>query len=268
MCGPPGVKSTPRQEIQHGTGDRSRLRAFPRFLIGALLVLASWWFTAGSALARSYPPALGCAVAGSAPAAAGVIQVRGMGFRAGSRVVVSVAGRPAGGAVADPAGSFEASWFLPDLTPSATVTATDASCTVTSVLVIANQPPLQDETSLPPSASGGGSAVRQPIPAGPAKPGKTRPAPTARPGPAPQPEPAPPARASDPVAAVIPSIPLTRLPPQTFLGLAGALLLAGVALTGLTGRWGHRGERRTVASSGTSSVSSTLPVAPGNALGM
>ena len=37
---------------------------------------------------------------------------------------------------------------------------------------------------------------------------------------------------------------LTGLPPQLFLGVAGAVLLAGAALTGLTGRLGHRTEGR------------------------
>jgi hypothetical protein len=231
---------------------------------GSLVLLAGWWLTAGSALAASYPPAMGCAVSGNAPAGAGVLEVRGMGFRAGSAVLVSVAGSRAGRAVADRAGSFEAGWLIAGLTSGATVTATDASCTVTSVLSIENHQSEQGNIALPPVAPGGGTApgpATPPKPAKPAKPAKPRPAP-ALPGPATRPEPAPPARPSDPVAAAIPSIPLTGLPPQLFLGLAGALLLAGVGLTGLTGRLGHRGKRRPAP---TSSVSSTLPATPGNA---
>lgn len=232
------------------------------------MLLAGWWLSAASALAApSYPPAIGCAVSGSAQA--GVVQVRGMGFRAGSAVLVSVAGSRTGRAVTDRAGSFEARWQIADLTSGTRVTATDASCTVTSLLSIENQQPGQGNAGrgnaglgnagLPPAASGGGPAIPQPTPAGPAKPAKPRPAPAA-PGPATRPEPAPPARPSDPVPAAIPAIPLTGLPPQLFLGLAGAVLLAGAALTGLTGRLGHRGERRPCPAS----ASNTLPATRGN----
>ncbi|MDQ1722239.1 MAG: hypothetical protein QOI26_1973, partial [Pseudonocardiales bacterium] len=79
-------------------------------MLGGLLLLSTWWFTAGSAQALSYPPSIGCAVWGSAPAGAGVLRVQGMGFLAGSRVQLTVAGQRTGGAVADQAGSFEASW--------------------------------------------------------------------------------------------------------------------------------------------------------------
>lgn len=264
MRGPSGVKSTPRLVLQYGTGDGSRLRAFSRPVTGSLVLLAGWWLTAGSAFAASYPPAMGCAVSGNAPAGAGVLEVRGMGFRAGSAVLVSVAGLRAGRAVADRAGSFEAGWLIAGLTSGATVTATDASCTVTSVLSIENHQSGQGNTALPPATPGGSSApgpATPTKPAKPAKPAKPRPAPVL-PGPGSRPEPAPPARQSDPVAAAIPSIPLTGLPPQLFLGLAGALLLAGVGLTGLTGRLGHRGERRPAPPS---AVSSTLPATRGNA---
>lgn len=142
-----------------------------------------------------------------------------MGFRAGAQVLVSVAGRRAGRAVADPAGSFEAAWLVAGLTPGATVAAADGSCAVTSLLPVRDQRSRQGETPPPPLRG-------------------------------------------DPVVAVIPLIPLTGLPSQLFLGLAGALLLAGAALTGLTGRWGHRSERRPAAAS---SVSSTLPLVPGDA---
>jgi hypothetical protein len=222
------------------------------------VLLASWWFSVGNALADSYPPALGCAVAASAPAGAGVFAVRGMGFRAGSQVLVTVAGQRAGSAVADRAGSFEASWLVARLAPRMTVTAADASCAVTSLLLIENRQPSQDEIS-PPLAPGGGPSSRQPNPAAPVKPSQPRPAPGAA-SPGARPEPVPPAPRREPAAVAIPSIPLTGLPPQLFLGVAGALLLAGAALTGLTGRLGHRSERRPTAAS---SVSSTLPAASG-----
>lgn len=214
MFGPPGATSAPSQAQKCGTGAGFRLRAFSRFLIGVLALLASWGFLTGSALARSYPPALGCVVAGSASADGRVLEVRGMGFRASTRVLVSVAGRRAGSVIADPAGSFEAAWPVAGLTPGATVAAADGSCAVTSVLPVGDQRSGQGENPPPPALRG------------------------------------------DPVVAVIPLIPLTGLPSHLILGLAGALLLAGAALTGLTGRWGHRSERRSAA---TSSVSSTLP---------
>ncbi len=260
MRGPTGVKSTPWRVVQHGA-DRSRLRAFLRFAIVGLVVLAGWWFTAGSALARSYPPAIGCAVAGVAPAGAGVLEVRGMGFRAGSAVLVSVAGSPAGRVVADRAGSFQASWLIGHLTSGATLTAADASCTVTSALSIENYPPQQGQSPPQPAAPGAGSATGKPTPTSPAKPGKARPAP-AVPAPTTRTHPTPPALRGDPVAVAIPSIPVTGLAPQFFLGLAGALLLAGTALTGLAGRLGHRREHRPAA---TGTVSSTLSATHGNA---
>lgn len=268
MRGPMGVKSTPRLVVQHGTG-RSRLRAFPSVVSLGLALLAGWWFTPGSALARSYPPAIGCAVSGAASVGAGVLEVRGMGFRAGSAVLVSVAGSPAGRAVADRAGSFEATWLIGHLTSGATLTAADASCTATSAVSIENQPPQQGDSVLPPVAPGAGSATGKPTPPSPAKPGKARPAP-ALPAPTARTHPTPPALRGDPVAVAIPSIPVTGLAPQFFLGLAGALLLAGAALTGLTGRLGHRGERRptapsTVSSTASSTLPNTLPVTRGNA---
>ncbi|HEY0167141.1 MAG TPA: hypothetical protein VGB75_08875 [Jatrophihabitans sp.] len=182
------------------------------------MLLTSWWSLTSAALARSYPPALGCVVLANASADGKVLDVRGMGFRAGATVLVSVAGRRAGGAVADPAGSFEAAWPVAGLRPGATVAAADGACAVTSVLSAHNQPSLRSEIPPPPPAA------------------------TLR---------------GNPVLAVIPLIPLTGLPPHLFLGLAGALLLAGVALTGLTGRWGHRSERRPAAGS---SASSALPL--------
>ncbi|MEO7261995.1 MAG: hypothetical protein ABI047_12185 [Jatrophihabitantaceae bacterium] len=249
MFGPSGVKSTPRQVREYGAGNRSRSGAFPRFLLGGLVLLASWWPTSGSALAVSYPPAIGCAVSGVAQAGAGVLDVQAMGFRAGSQVLLSVAGRRIGAAVADPAGSFEGSWLVGALAAGATLTAADAHCTATGLLSIQNLQSGQGEVGSP----GGGSAAGQPHPV---KPGKTPPAPGA-PGPDASPEPEPPVRQGDPVAAAIPSIPPTGLPPQLFLGVAGALLLAGAALTGLTGRLGHRSERRPAAAA--ISGSSTLP---------
>jgi hypothetical protein len=56
-----------------------------------------------------------------------------------------------------------------------------------------------------------------------------------------RPQPLPPSETS---VIAIPVARLTGLPPQLFLGVAGAVLLAGAALTGLTGRLGHRAEGR------------------------
>lgn len=255
-----GLKSTPRKARGHRADARPLVCAFLRWTLASLTLLTGWWFTAGSAQALSYPPAIGCAVAASAQAGGTVVQVHGMGFRAGSRVLVSVAGR-SGRVIADPAGSFQLSWSAGALTAGQTVTAANAGCTTTSLLSIENQQPEPGESSLPPTPPGSGSAGGKPIPGRPAPAPRSHPAP----GPATSPEPKPPARQGDPVAAVIPSvpsIPLTGVPPQLVLGLAGAVLLAGAALTGLTGRLGHRSERRTAP---TSSVASTLPASTGNA---
>jgi hypothetical protein len=182
-------------------------------VLGGLMLLCGWWLPAGSAQAASYPPALGCAVSATTPAG-GPIQVHGMGFTAGSRVLVSVAGRRLGAPVADPAGSFEASWSVKGLPPGGALVAADAGCSATG-------------------------------------PGQQDPA-----------EPVPPALPRDPIASAIPAVALTGLPPQMFLGLAGAVLLAGAALTGLVGRLGHRSEGRPTAAS---SVSGTVPAASGSA---
>jgi hypothetical protein len=190
---------------------------------------------AGSAAAASYPPALGCGVSGLASAGSGVLQVRGVGFSAGSRVLIRVAGATAGATRADAAGSFEGSWLIAPPAAGATVTAADRGCLAIGALAIENQQPSSGQSGLPPIAPGPGPTAGKSAPAQ-----RPRPHPSASPT---RPEPMPPARQADPAAAVIPSIPLTSLPPQLFLGLAGAVMVAGAALTGLTGRLGHRGHR-------------------------
>lgn len=174
----------------------------------------------GSAEAASYPPRPGCAVTGLASAGSGLLQVSGTGFDAGSRVLVSLAGRSAGAVRADTAGSFQATWPVEAWTAGTRITAADAGCSATAALK-AGQP-------------------------GPAKP----------------PEPAPPARRAEPAAAVIPAVALTGVPRRLFLGLAGAVLLAGTALTGLAGRLGHRSERPPTSDA---SVAGALPKTPGTA---
>ena len=209
----------PRRDHQYGAVTRSRTRAF-LVPVGVLVLLSAWWCMAGSAGAASYPPRPGCAVSGVAVAGAGQVQVRGTGFGAGARVLVRLAGRSSG-VTADAAGSFQASWRIHALAAGATVTAADAGCSAAGTLV--------DE----PTGSGapGGTGPRT----------------------------LPPSQRGDPEATAIPSIPVTGLPPQLFLGLAGALLLAGAGLTGLTGRLGHRGEVRPASDT---SVARTLPRTP------
>lgn len=242
MCGPTGVPSTPTQLCASGAGNRSRFRAFAvrarsaptlparalparalpaRALSGTavagLVLLSAWWLPAGTARAASYPPALGCAVAGTvavSPAAAGqVATVHGMGFRAGSAVLVSIGGHGTDRTVAESAGSFEAAWPITISSPGSTLQASGPGCSVTGRLTIQDQPG--------------------------------------------RPEPVPP---SEPSITAIPVARLTGLPPQLFLGLAGAVLLAGAALTGLTGRLGHRTEGR---SSGATSAAGRLPTLGG-----
>jgi hypothetical protein len=199
----------PRRASDHGTETRSRSRAFLLPLLGGLMLLMFWSNMTSSAAAGSYPPALGCAVSGVASAGSGLLEVRGTGFGAGARVVVGVAGRQTGTASADAAGSFQASWLTGKLIAGAAVSATDAGCAATGPLTIGNPPISISNSGKPPAP------------------------------PATRPEPPP---AAEPTAAAIPSIRLTGLPPHLFLGLAGAVLLAGTALTGLAGRLGHRAE--------------------------
>ena len=207
-----------------GADIRSRSGAFSATLLGGLVLLPAWWLPAAAA------------ADGQLPAGAGVrslrarhdrqrwqrLTVHGVGFRAGTRVLVSVGGRRTGRAVADSAGSFAASWRLPAVPPGTILTATQAGCT----------------TAGPVSVEG--------WQAGP----PTRPEP-----------PVPPPAVS---TAAIPAARLTGLPARLFLGLAGAVLLAGAALTGLTGRLGHRSEHRPSTPVSTSPVS-TLPVTPDGA---
>jgi len=222
----------PRHVPEHGTETRSRSQAFLVPLAGGLMLLSTWWNLAPSAEAASYPPALGCAVSGVTSAGSGLLQVRGTGFGAGSRVVVGVDGQRTGIVIADAAGSFQAAWLNGALVSGATVTAADAGCSTTGLLTIENEQGQAGQS--PPSAgSGPGSTVGRPGP------GKHQPG---NPGPS-SPEPAPPT--GPPAAAIpsIPAVPLTGLPPQLVLGLAATVLLAGAALTGLAGRLGHRSER-------------------------
>lgn len=202
------------------------------------MLLPAWWGTAGSAQAASYPPALSCEVSGFAQAGSAVLQVRGTGFGAGAAVQVSLDGRSTGTIRADAAGSFAASWVAGGLLPGATVTAAEAGCSATGALVIENGQAGSGNPALPPTVGTGvGSGAGQRKPTAPAKRPKARPSVSVA-----RPQPVPPSRLADPAAVAIPSIPLTGLPPQLFLGLAGAVMLAGVALTGLTGRLGHRRE--------------------------
>jgi hypothetical protein len=225
-------------------------------MVGGLVLLSGWWGMAGSAGAASYPPAyppaLGCEVSGLASPGSGLLHLRGTGFGAGSLVLVGVAGRSTGAIRADTAGSFQTSWPAGTLQAGATVTAADAGCSATSALAIENQQDVSGNSGLPPTTPGPGPTAVQP---GPAKRAKHHPpaSPT-------NPEPVPPTRQADPAVAAIPSVPLTGLPPQLFLGLAGAVMLAGVALTGLTGRLGHRSERPPVSET---SVASPYPMSPG-----
>jgi hypothetical protein len=227
------------------------------WLLGCLMLLSNWWAMAAAG-AASYPPALGCGVSGVASAGS-VLSVRGIGFGAGSRVLVSVDGRSTGTVRADPAGSFDAffsaSW--PGGTPAAgaTVTASAAECSATGGLTIENPQDDMGNPGLPSTGPGPGSAAGQPGAAAATKHPETR-RPPASPA---NPEPVPPARQPEPIAAAIPSIPVTGLPPQLFLGLAGAVMLAGAAMTGLTGRLGHRGRRPTLSEI---SVASTHPRKP------
>jgi hypothetical protein len=235
------------------------------------VLLSQWWGMAGTARAASYPPALGCGVSGLASAGSGVLSVRGVGFAAGSRVLVSVAGRSTGAVRADAAGSFQASWFEPSWqvgTPAAgaTVAASAVECSATGPLAIEIPPEPSSDSPLLPTVPSRGSGSGQPgqhsqpgptVPATPAQQPGTRPSA----GPT-RPEPVPPPRRPEPAVAAIPSVPLTGLPPQLFLGLAGAVLLGGAALTGLTGRLGHRRNRSN--SSGIS-VASSHPMEPGTA---
>lgn len=192
MCGLSGVPSTPSQLCASGPGHRSRFRAISGTALTGLVLLSAW-LPAGTAEAASYPPALGCAVEGTAAAGTGVT-VHGMGFRAGSPVSISIAGRRTGRTVADSAGSFEAAWPISAVPPGSTLRAAGPGCSATGRLTIEDRPG-----------------------------GPPRPLPT---------------------TTAIPVARLTGLPPQLFLGLAGAVLLAGAALTGLTGRLGHRAEGR------------------------
>jgi hypothetical protein len=139
-------------------------------------------------------------VSGTAAAGSSVLTVSGMGFRAGSSVLVSLAGHSSGRTVADSAGSFQAAWPVTAVLPGSMLRAAGPGCSATGQLTV------QDRSGDP--------AGRQPMPP------------------------------SEPSITAIPVARLTGLPPQLFLGLAGAVLLAGTALTGLTGRLGHRSEGR------------------------
>jgi hypothetical protein len=191
---------------------------------GGLVLLSGWWSIAGSAAAESYPPALGCAVSGFASAGSGLLQVHGTGFGAGAQVLVGIDGIDGRhtGAV-----RADAAGSFRAAWPAGALVA-GAPVTAADAGCSATGALVIENQQ----AGSGGS------------------------------EPAPPARRADPPAAAIPSIPLTGLPPQLFLGMAGAVLLAGAALTGLTGRLGHRSERPARPEI---SVAGTLPTTPGTA---
>lgn len=211
MCIALGVSSTPLRDtsnINLRAGAKARLWAFPRWGVAALSLVLMWCCAAVPAQAQSYPPRMGCFVTGSPAPNAGVLQVQGVGFGAGQPVRIGVDGHYLSHAIADRSGSFEASLEFDGL--ARTVTATDPTCGATSPLSRRKDPvPQGVSPSVPPAHSGDA-------------------------------EPAPPVLPGRPAAAAIPGIPVTGLAPQLFLGMAGALLLAGIALTGLTGRLGHR----------------------------
>lgn len=225
MFGHSGVPCAPRGIHQSGAGIRVRSGAFPA--AACLALLPAWWLTGGTAEAASYPPALGCAV--TAVSGSDGAQVQGMGFRGGAPVRITVAGH-ASRAVADSAGSFQARLPVGPLPSGTVLTAADMGCAVRTV--VANLPPCAGKTQIPPCMS-----------------------PPSKQGSGSQPTVLP----SDPVAAAIPVVQLAHVPSHLFLGLAGAVLLAGAALTGLIGRWGHRAEGRP---SRGASVSGVGPLAP------
>ncbi|MBV9822884.1 MAG: hypothetical protein JO144_11645 [Actinobacteria bacterium] len=223
MFGHSGAPCAPREISTSGTGNRFRSAAFPA---AWLALLPAWWLSAGTAEAASYPPALGCSI--TATADGGDIQVQGMGFRAGAPVRVTAAGRGAR-TVADSAGSFQARLPARSLPSGTALTAAGPGCTVRTV--VANLPLCTGKTQTPPCGlpPGGPGSGSQP----------------------------PPVLPDDPTASAIPVVPLAHVPSHLFLGLAGAVLLAGAGLTGLTGRWGHRAEGRP---SRGASVSGAAPV--------
>lgn len=202
-----------------GAGNRFRSGAFPA--AACLALLPAWWLSAGTAEAASYPPALGCAI--TATAGNGGVQVQGIGFQAGAPVRVAAAGRDAR-VVADSAGSFQARLPARALPSATALTAAGPGCTVRTV--VANPLACTGKTPCP---RGPGSGSQPPV------------------------------LPKDPTAVAIPVVPLAHVPSRLFLGLAGAVLLAGAALTGLTGRWGHRAESRP---SPGASVSGIVPLAP------
>jgi hypothetical protein len=241
-------------------------------MLGGLALLPGWWSTAAATgYPPAYPPALSCAVSGFAPAGAGLLLLHGTGFGVGARVLVGLGGSDAGAVRADAAGSFVASWpagalAADALVAGATVTAADAGCSATGTLAIEIMPASTGNTSPPPGPSGSGPSGSGPSAGapGPARPGKPSP-PATRPSPfgpsasGARPEPAPPARRADPPQAAIPSIPVAGLQPQLFLGLAGAVLLAGVGLTGLAGRLGHRAQHPALPDTLVAAIRPTTP---------
>ncbi|HEX8768780.1 MAG TPA: hypothetical protein VF714_10440, partial [Jatrophihabitans sp.] len=155
---------TPRHVWKYGAETRSRFRAFLGLTLSGLVLLAGWW-SAGSAAAESYPPALGCAVSGSTAAGSGLLRVHGTGFDAGARVLVGLRGQHTRAVRADTAGSFSASWPAGALVAGETVTAADAGCSATGALTIENPQGSNGKCGSPPGTAASGPVAGRPGPA-------------------------------------------------------------------------------------------------------
>ncbi len=213
MSSPFGLFGRPFPVVGFRTRDRGRFGDVLIWSLAGLAFLSAWCGAAGRAEALSYPPRLNCMISGTGATGTDEVVLRGVGFGAHRRIVITVKGHRVTETVADAAGSFQASAFRQaDPLTGATVIAADGQCSAA--------------TALPAHLTGAG----QPSPSRP-------PAPS---GSATRPEPVPPQLPGRPVAAAIPTIGLTGLRPQLFLGLVGAILLAGTSLIVITGRLGHR----------------------------
>ena len=244
MFGPSGVPCAPWQE-KSGAGRRLRSGAFSASAFGCLALLSAWWFPAGAAQAASYPPSLGCAVTGTADS--GGIRVQGIGFQAGSVVRISAGGRRSRTVADAPAPS------RPGCPPGFRLRhradrdrlrlhrSGRWQRRIPRLLRVNREAPRPGGQPGALETGRAGQGQHGPSGAGPAGPSR---------------------RCSRAGAAAIPVDLAGHVPSQLFLGLAGAVLLTGAALTGLTGRWGHRAEARP---SRGASVSGTEPVAPESA---
>jgi hypothetical protein len=99
-----------------------------------------WCCTAWPAQALSYPPKIGCFVATSTSPDAGTLLVRGIGFGAQQRVLVEVEGRARTRALADRSGAFQALLTIGGSRTTGLLTATDATCRVSTQLSGGNGP--------------------------------------------------------------------------------------------------------------------------------